>query len=275
MASPIAPVCEPVEVSEAPPGATVTVITNSNGPLSKTATLNDEGALVLGSSAHLTKGRFDVLSAGNVVELARIISSLTSRHALVHGEPQNGATSGVIVSEAKLLDNPGAITRSKRSFGYGNRPSWMMLDGDLKDFPFADHPGLDLSALGSTRAALCDAVPELASVQMLGIPSASAMIHRKSDGRLLRGLTGARFYVLVEHAAGIPELGKRLFDRLLLAGLGYSFVSKSGQRFTRSLIDASVWAPHRLDFIGGADCGPGVEQRRGEPQLWNAAEDLI
>src|SRR5205085_2746492 len=38
----------------------------------------------------------------------------------------------------------------------------------------------------------------------------------------------------------------------------------------RSLVDTAVWSPERLDFIGGAACGPGVVQKRGEPAFWNA-----
>jgi hypothetical protein len=43
----------------------------------------------------------------------------------------------------------------------------------------------------------------------------------------------------------------------------------------RSFIDASVWQPERLDFAGGARCGPGLEQRRGDPLLFNGAAPLM
>jgi hypothetical protein len=64
-------------------------------------------------------------------------------------------------------------------------------------------------------------------------------------------------------------LGQRLFERLVLAGVGYAFISESGRLFVRTVLDAAVWSPERLDFMGGAACGEGVEQRRGRPLMWN------
>ena len=37
----------------------------------------------------------------------------------------------------------------------------------------------------------------------------------------------------------------------------------------RCAIDAGVWQPERLDFAGGADCGPGLEQRLPAPVVTN------
>lgn len=60
-----------------------------------------------------------------------------------------------------------------------------------------------------------------------------------------------------------------LFERLWLAGFGRYEVSKSGSLLQRSLIDASVFQPERLDFCGGASCGKGLEQRLPDPVLFN------
>jgi hypothetical protein len=265
------PASEPAAVHDsAPPGA-VTVFTNRQGcPLSKSATLDSEGRLEITPSAQLSQGSFRVASAANVTELAQVISTLTTSQALGHGVPRTGALSGRVVSEAKWESNPDALTRSLECFGWGSGPGWLMVDADLKDLPPGTAGEVELSTLEEIRAVLCAAVPELATVPMLGLPSASAMLYRVSDGEPLRGLTGARFYVPVAHAEDIPALGKRLFDRLVLAGLGYAFVAKSGGVFVRTLIDSAVWSPERLDFIGGAACGDGVEQRRGDPIIWNS-----
>lgn len=250
--------------------AAVTVFTNQKGrTLSKSATLDSEGRLVVVPSAQLSQGRFRVEPAGSVTELAQVISSLTTSDALAHGVPKSGGQTGIVVSEARRRSASEALTRSLECFGWGPGPGWLMLDLDLKDLP-PEFELLDLSTLDKIRAVLCGAVPELATVPMLGLPSASAMLYRTSDDKPLRGLTGVRLYVPIEHAKDIPAIGKRLFHRLLLAGLGYAFVSQSGTVFPRTLIDPAVWSPERLDFIGGAACGDGVEQKRGEPTLWNA-----
>ena len=82
---------------------------------------------------------------------------------------------------------------------------------------------------------------------------------------------GQRVYVPVADAQDIPRAGAALYARLWLAGHGRFDVSASGALLDRSLIDASVWQPERLDFAGGAQCGPGLEQRREEPKLFNGA----
>jgi hypothetical protein len=250
-------------------GGAVTVFTNRNRrPLSKRATLDPDGKLVVIPCAQLAHGSFQVLPADTVFELRDIISALTPSQALAHGVPRTGEQSGIVVSEAKRHSTPGSLARSLEYFAWGAGSGWLMLDVDLKELP-PEFELLDLSTLAGIRAVLCGAVPELAAVPMLGLPSASAMLHRTSDGALLRGLTGARFYVPVQHAEQIEAIGKRLFDRLFLAGLGYAFISRSGRVFPRTLIDSAVWSPERLDFIGGAACGGGVEQKRGDPMVWN------
>jgi hypothetical protein len=207
----------PVALSDPgrPCGARVTVITNQKGrPLSKSATLNSEGKLVLKPAAQLSQGTLRVVPASNVTEFAQVLSDLNPSQALVHGVPKNGAQSGTIVSKANQQSSPGALTRSLEDFGWGAGAGWLMLDVDAKSLPHEVARDLDLSCVESVRNTLISAVPELAAVPMIGRPSASANIYRKSDTKPLRGLTGIRFYIPVECAQDIPMLGKRLFDRL-------------------------------------------------------------
>ena len=76
--------------------------------------------------------------------------------------------------------------------------------------------------------------------------------------------------MLVQDAADIPRAGQVLVDRLWLAGYGHIEISRSGAMLERTLVDASVWQQSRLDFAGGAACGAGLDQRRGDPFLINA-----
>lgn len=79
----------------------------------------------------------------------------------------------------------------------------------------------------------------------------------------------------MQDAADIPRAGAALVARLWLAGLGHIEVSKSGALLERTLVDASVWQPSRLDFAGGAACGSGLEQRRGDPVIIEGSADAI
>ncbi len=100
-------------------------------------------------------------------------------------------------------------------------------------------------------------------------PSASSCIYRTDTGDELQGVNGQRLYLFVTHAADIPRAGDLLFQRFWLAGHGRYDLSKSGAFLDRSLVDAAVWQPERLDFAGGAKCEPGLEQRRPEPVVFN------
>jgi hypothetical protein len=53
---------------------------------------------------------------------------------------------------------------------------------------------------------------------------------------------------MVDDASAIPAVGAYIYQRLWEIGQGYIFISQSGQALDRSLVDASVWQPERIDF---------------------------
>lgn len=141
-----------------------------------------------------------------------------------------------------------------------------MLDHD----PGAGREALDREGLVAT---IREAVPGLAQAALLWWPSASSCIWHGE--RELRSVSGQRLWMLVADASDIPRAGKVLVDRLWLAGHAWYEVSKAGALLERTLIDASVWQPSRLDFAGGAACGGGLEQRRGDPVPIEGAAEII
>ena len=148
-------------------------------------------------------------------------------------------------------------------------PRDLALDVDLKDaLPHLTQLPND-PTIEQLRQAFISAVPELANMPMIAWPSASACLRREATGEQLSGMTGARFYVPVARANEIPALGQLLHERLVLAGLGYAFISKAGTMQVRSIIDTSVWSPERLDYAAGASCDAGIIQERGAPQCWH------
>ena len=248
-----------------------TRFTNDSGLLTKRAQLDDNGALALSSAAYLTAGRYETGSATSIVELGEHLPDLTPNQAVGWGvsktNPHGIIRTATVVAAGTV---PDAIARTKEHFEWSDGPGFLMIDLDVKD-ALPHLPQLpDEPTIEELRKVLIEAVPALGTVPMLGLPSASAYLYRTSDGKCFQGLTGARLYVAVTRARDIPEIGRRLIDRLVLAGYGFAFVSRSGLVTLRTLVDASVWSPERLDFVGGASCGDGVEQRRGIPQVWNA-----
>lgn len=85
----------------------------------------------------------------------------------------------------------------------------------------------------------------------------------------MRGIGGLHLYILIEQARSIPETGQAIFEKLVLHGHGRIETSKAGTLLRRSLVDAGVWQPERLDFTR-ANCGEGLEQRFPEPQFFGS-----
>jgi len=201
-------------------------------------------------------------------DLPVVIAELGRREVLAWGVPKSGARGGEVATVARVKSGrvrANTIARSREYFQFSDGPALLMLDADLKDLPAAQRP----NSIDEIRARLISVVPALASAPMCALPSAGAMIYDTATNKPLRGLTGVRLYVLVDKGTDIPAIGALLRDRLVLAGHGFGFVSRASSVHVRLLVDASVWQPERLDFIGGAICGEGLEQRRGEPRLWN------
>ena len=237
-----------------------TLVTAEYPPvLTKTFELAADGTLVKSTSAQLARGTLEIVELAGLEDLARVVLGLGKNQALIWGLPKD-RTAKVLVTEAQLEEAPpGAIARMKASFEWNAGPGIMMIDYD----PAAGQPSVSREAL---VAALRQAAPALRGAQMLWMPSSSSHICR-IGGEDLTGLRGQRLYVAVQDARDIPRAGRALVDRLWLAGHGYMRVSSNGSLLPRTLVDASVWEPNRLDFAAGAAVGPGLEQRRGAPIL--------
>ncbi|TCP41352.1 hypothetical protein [Rhodovulum marinum] len=240
-------------------GAHVTVITaQSPRRLSKGFRLDGDDLVKL-PGGNLVSGSIEYGTIATLADLSRLLKSLTPAQALIYGKPRNSAQRLITRKAfAAAGHSEGVTTRTKEAFTWPSGAGVLMLDYD----PCADGVALDRDDLvGKIRTA----VPGLASAAMLWWPSASSCIY--AGAQELRGVKGQRLYIIVTDATDIPRAGKVLVDRLWLSGHGHIEISGSGAMLERTLIDASVWQPSRLDFAGGADCGPGLEQRRGDPAI--------
>lgn len=240
--------------------ATLSIITAVNPErLSKGFSLGVEGDLLKSPGGNLVQGKVETRDLASLADLAAILQSLTPAQALVYGVPISAAARVMTRKAFAEAGKPeGATTRTNDAFQWPQGPGVMMLDYD----PDAGGDPLDRGALVQAIRA---AAPGLAGAGLLWWPSASSCIWQADTE--LRGIKGQRLYLIVQDAADIPRAGEALVDRLWLAGHGHIEISASGAMLERTLVDASVWQSSRLDFAGGAACGAGLTQRRGDPVI--------
>jgi hypothetical protein len=247
-----------------------TIVTASKGrPLAKRFWLDKTGELKTKTIVALRRGTARVEYVPSLVEFAERLDSLTTSQAVLYGIPPHAKAAVVTQDQFERLSpaqRQGVITRSREHLQFAHAPGCAMLDFDPAGAP----PTL-VTAIASpdrTRDLLIAAVPELAAAPMLWRPSSSSYLYR---GRTeLHGLRGQRIYIAVARASDIPLLGQLLYERLWALGYGYVVVSASGQLLDRTLLDASVWQPERLDFAAGPTCVPPLERRVPRPRLWHA-----
>lgn len=238
--------------------ASLTIITAINpARLSKGFKLDPEGNLVKLPGGNLVQGKAAVRTIEGLADLAEILISLTPAQALVYGVPIDKAARIMTRRAFAEAGRPdGATTRTNDAFAWPQGAGVLMLDYD---------PASRGRALGPEELVrtIRDVVPGLAAAALLWWPSASSCIWQ--GGTELRGIQGQRLYIIAQDAADIPRAGKVLVDRLWLAGFGRIEINTAGGMLERTLVDGTVWQQSRLDFAGGAACGAGLVQRRGDP----------
>ncbi len=128
-----------------------------------------------------------------------------------------------------------------------------MLDYDPRD----GQPALDWQEIDKI---IGEIIPSWADAQRLWRASSSAFLYTE-EGVELIGKGGWRCYAMADNAAAIPGVGAFLYQALWKKGHGYIKISKSGQSLDRSLVDAAVWQPERIDFAAEPVLGDGLERR--------------
>lgn len=236
-----------------------------------------DGVLKKTTAAALQRGRVDVVSLDSAAALAAMLDGLTTDQAITLGVPRDPAATR-IVTRRMLLTTGGAqgdISRTQNQFAYPEGPGFLVLDHD----GMADGSCLPPEAFLDL---LYQCEPALRTVQMVLLPSSSSHICRTETDENLTGSRGLHLYIPVADARDIPRIGQVLFDRMWLQGQGHIRVATNGARLYRCPIDAAVWQPSRLMFAAGAECGPGLEQRRGPARIvnpdgarvWDSVTDL-
>lgn len=259
---------------------TFTRFTSTTPPvLTKRFSLTPDGALHKESVAQMAAGWAEQIRVGDLAEFGVALDRLTSAQATAYGVAP-GFSRVCVVSQKHHRDGDGAITRTRRYFQFAPTPGILMADYDPP-------PGAGPLQGSALVEAITGAAPCLAGAPMLWRPSASSRICA-ADGRELTGITGQRLYIAVSDASLIPEAGAALNALLWAAGRGRVDVGAAGQVLVRSLVDATVWQPERLDFAAPPILGAGLTREAvphriiGEPggcfdlrQLISAADGEV
>lgn len=160
------------------------------------------------------------------------------------------------------------VARTREHFAWPAGPGVLMIDCDspptgepLDPRATAGRPGECVPGIGNSSSHLA---------------AQRIVVHLHGGRSRTAGIAGQRLYIPVTDARDIPRAGQALADRLWLAGRRSRIdLSGSGAMLERSIIDAGVWQPERLDFAGGAECGPGLDQRLPAPLLINASAEYL
>lgn len=235
--------------------AKLTIITSQNpAVLGKRYEMTKDG-ISKKTAGQMLQGVFRVHSFTDASSLAALLGQIGTDQALIASLPTVGELEGSIVTKAKKSSTPGAIARTKNDFQFPvGQPGVIVFDYD----PIGH---------AKTREQLWE------FLQSVGVGNCGAVWWCSGSSFIyhgdieINGLRGQRIYLTVMDVADTVRVGEVLGKRFWLDGLGRVEISASGQRLTRSVFDAAMFEPARLDFIGGAVCESPLSQRRGLPEV--------
>ncbi len=243
----------------------LTLLTKSDGPLSKHIRLNGAGIVSDGSACRMSRGTAQRRSLDSALALADMIADMRPNQALALGHLRDDLPEAVnVVCRADLSDknDPNTIARTGEFLRYTpGEPGWMLIDVDAKDAPkeITDKR----KQIGGVWKAIVSVADALSSAARVSRASTSAGVYHSKTDKRYPGSLGRHIYVLVRDASDIKRALSVLHDRLWLAGFGYYVVGAAGQLLDRSLIDASVYGPERLVFEGAPVIEPPLAQDEG------------
>lgn len=214
----------------------------------------------------------EIIGITSMLEFKDILAEVNPVHAFLYGMPNGQPEEFVAVPtyrQAEISEIAGTeygpvLTRTRSNYGYAEgQPGIMFIDVD----GITGNPDVEIDKI-------YEAIPGLKDYPHVVHPSSSSNI-LGPDGKQHTKVKGLHVYWVVDDASRIPEYGKVLFDRLTLAGHSHVHVSNNGAMLKRSVIDASVWQPERLDFVGGAVLNDGLTYSDREPVLRGTRSDGI
>jgi hypothetical protein len=248
-----------------------TCFTKNKGILTKRMKLT-EGQLVKDASdCRMSAGRAETITLAPA-QFGAFLQGLKQKQAIAYGICNHNKA--LIVSKAKENGARAAnglpiIARTKEHFRYPEGPGLLMFDHDkARDNAVSlDNKALTVYTPDRLIEIISSFFPEIKQAAYVAACSTSSCIYSAETGEELRGKgAGFHLYLFPKNAADVPRFLKVLGKRLVLAGYGRIEISRAGSLLERTLADLLVGSPERLDFVAGAVCDKGLEQRRPEPE---------
>jgi putative DNA primase/helicase len=254
------------------------LISKTKGILTKRMELKSGGVEKDGSECWMSKGRSVTVTLAPEA-FGPFLQGLKSNQALVHGV--SAFDKAGIVSGSKLKTKPGEtpqtdrnglpiISRTKAFFHHPDGPGVLMLDYDkARENAVALDPDKALKAHSPEEliSIIAEFFQPIKGAAQVAVCSTSSCIYETATGKELRGRSaGFHLYLFPLNAADAPRFLNVLGQRLMLAGYGRVEFSRSGAVLMRTPVDLLVASPERLDFVAGAVCDKGLEQRRPDPE---------
>ena len=229
-------------------------IFRSTGILSKRYNFDASGNIVKTPAAQMTTGTAQRVTT-NFSDFGKALSDADEKTAFGYGlyDVQFGEQVNITL---KGRESEQAISRTQRYFEYRRAPGIAMHDHD----PNSRGPKVTPDELPRILAGI---LPAFADAAHFVRGSLSSGIHRPSEQP--QPGKGFHHYTPVLDTSDIPRFGAILFKQVWLEGYGYIAISAAGTFLTRSILDATVYSPERLDFVGRPVVGDGLIWTPPEP----------
>lgn len=231
------------------------LITNNAGNLTKTIKPDGNGSIVKEPAAQMITGMSELVEMP-FKDFGPFLRTLKSSNAICHGVTGHIDAVGVVTASS-VSGQLGKIARTKEYFYYSEGTGLGMFDHDPKLGQNTLNPEEFLNIIYS----VC---PDFRSLPTWWTPSTSSCIYDDHGRKLTVTNNGWHMYFPFTPARRLPDFANWLFKKFWIAGHGYIFVSRAGSLLTRTIFDASVFSPERLDFVAGAHC-IDCEQRLPNP----------
>lgn len=242
--------------TEPPVEVEFTKYKKNNGAISKTLSLNPDGALNKSAVSMAVNEASRVRMPFN--GLADFIDGLGSNEALGLAVPRDGLPDKFKVT-SKDYAAAGDVTRTLDNFVFvENKPTLVLLDHDTTGMPPAVRAKKE--SCGGFWKALCTVLPQLASTAHVVRASTSAGLYHSDTGEKIEGSDGQHVYVLARDGSDIKRFLVDFHDRCWLAGFGWHALAKDGSFLDRSVIDKTVGSPERIAFEGAPVLVPPLAQ---------------
>ena len=241
-------------------GCELTLLRNNLGNATKIFDLDDKGKLRKRSAANIYEGEAERVTISGLLDLKELIENLPSSSALCFGTAEKEKARLLTQETLRAGSYPDAIARDRDHFSFRRgQPGILMLDCDA-------HPGKSALSWQEIDQIIAQIVPSWSETQRLWRASSSAFIY-SSEGSELIGKGGWRCYVMVDDASAILAVGAYIYQRLWDLGHGHILISKAGRPLDRSLVDAAIWQPERVDFAAEPVLESGLVRRSPQPTL--------